>query len=180
MKPTALAAVLATSVFLVAWGSPASSEAGLKVKFKSGDFKASYRSGGYGGYYGGKRFRGGYGYFPRRYYGYYAPYAYWGPSVYSVSYGYPTGPVNYLPPQYASQPQQTSSTTNRETVSNSPGAIIINSENTVIYNNAPNGTPVETTEKQTTSISPGTSAGQLSQASQPIRYQYAAPRRYGY
>ncbi len=184
MKPTACTAVLAASVLLVAWGVPVSSEAGLKVKFKSGNFKASYNSGGYydgRGYYGGKGFRRGY--YPRRYYGgYYAPYAFWGPTVYSVNYGYP-GPVNYLPQQYAPQPETTTSTTSRETVSNSPGAIIINSENTVIYNNAPGAPAGETTEQPTTQVAPVSTTGQLSQTtqtSQPIRYQYAGPRSYGY
>lgn len=188
MKSPAFAAVLAASALLVAWGTPVSSEAGLKVKFKSGNFKASYNSSGYRGYYGGGkgaygkwghrgRHRGGY--YPRRYYPYYAPYTYWGPTVYSVSYGYP-GPVNYLPPQYAPQPQQTTSTTTRESVSNSPGAIIINSENTVIYNNAPGTTPSQTTETQTTRVSTGAFSAPISTASQPIRYQYAGPRSYGF
>lgn len=190
MTPKTVVAVFATSLLLVTWGTPVASEAGLNVKFKSGNFKASYRSGGYGGFYGGKG-RGFYGgkwghrghrhggFYPRRYYPYYAPYAYFGPSVYSVSYGYPE-PVSYLPPQYAPQPQQQTTSTTRETVSNSPGAIIINSENTVIYNNAPGATPLETNQEKTTTMSLAPAESQVSQVSQPLRYQYATPRRYGY
>jgi len=134
---------------------PSTSDAQVRARFNSGNFKGAYSSrggfrgvydggnvkvaarfGGYGrGYYGGRRgYYGrncwGYG---RRYNCYYPTYISWGP----INYGYYT-PANYIPYAYQ-QPVADNSKTTSETVNNSPNSIIINSEKTIIYN-TPAGT----------------------------------------
>ncbi|MEM1059263.1 MAG: hypothetical protein AAGK14_08440 [Verrucomicrobiota bacterium] len=142
---------------------PTTADAQIRAKFNSGNFKGGYSSfGGFrgfynggnvkvgvrlgGGYYGrGGYYGGGYGYygrgfygrgryFPRRFYGYGYPYAFFGPRVFSIDYG-AYEPVSYLPTALQ-QPASPPASTTTENVSNSPGSIIINSEKTIIYQNA--------------------------------------------